>query len=74
VIYLCAFMALPRKSAGDLSQHAMMAAGMAPSSFWAVGAMRINPASEDAAYRVRLKEDFFGNVPVREAAHFARRA
>lgn len=75
VVYLCAFMAPPGKSANDVSQHAAMAAGMAPSLFCAdadvVGAMRINPGSENAAYRARLKETFFGDVPSADAARFA---
>lgn len=63
LVYVCAFMTPPDQSANDVSQHAVMAAGMAPSVFCAdadaVGAMRINPASEEAAYRARLTETFF---------------
>jgi pimeloyl-ACP methyl ester carboxylesterase len=74
LVYVCAFMTPPGQSANDVSQHAVMAAGMAPSVFCAdadaVGAMRINPASEDAAYRARLTETFFGDAPGAEAARF----
>jgi len=65
-VYVTAFMLPPGMPAIAMIQHESMAAALVPGLFMAdpvaVGALRINVASDDADYRARLKAAFFGDV------------
>lgn len=66
VVYLTAFMLPPGMVAGEIIGHETMAEAMVPSLFMAdpevVGAMRMDTASDDAAYVARAKEAFYADV------------
>jgi pimeloyl-ACP methyl ester carboxylesterase len=59
VVYLSAFMLPPRMPAVVMRQHETMGASLLPALFLAdpaaVGAFRLDPRSEDANYRARLR-------------------
>jgi pimeloyl-ACP methyl ester carboxylesterase len=66
VVYLTAFMLPPLMPAIAMIQHETMAAALVPPLFCAdpgvVGALRINPAAEDAGYVSQLREAFYGDL------------
>jgi pimeloyl-ACP methyl ester carboxylesterase len=66
VVYLTAFMLPPLMPAIAMIQHETMASALPPPLFCAdpgvVGALRINPAAEDAGYVARLREAFYGDL------------
>ncbi len=65
-VYLTAFMLPPGMVAGQIITHELMADAMVPSLFLAdpeqVGAMRLDPKSEDSAYAARAKEAFYADL------------
>ena len=65
-VYLTAFMLPPGMVAGQMIQHELMAEAMVPSLFMAdpeqVGALRIDTASPDPAYRARARETFYADL------------
>jgi pimeloyl-ACP methyl ester carboxylesterase len=66
VVYLTAFMLPPLMPAIAMIQHEIMAAALVPPLFCAdpgvIGALRINPAAEDAGYVSQLRGAFYGDV------------
>ncbi len=75
-VYLTAFMLPPGVPAIDVIQHETMAAALVPSLFRAdpvaVGAMRLDPELDDADYRARFKQAFYGDVPDADVVAFVR--
>lgn len=75
-VYLTAFMLPPGMPAIAMIQHESMAAALVPGLFMAdpagVGALRINVASDDAAYVANLKAAFFGDVEQAEFETFTK--
>lgn len=75
-VFLTAFMLPPGMPAIAMIQHESMAAALVPGLFMAdpagVGALRINVASDDAAYVGGLKAAFFGDVAQEEFEAFRR--
>jgi pimeloyl-ACP methyl ester carboxylesterase len=75
VVYVTAFLLTPGTPSIAVIQHATMASALVPSLFRAdpavVGALRIDTASDDAAYRATLKSAFFGDVSDADFANFA---
>ena len=75
-VYVTAFMLPPGMPAIAMIQHESMAAALVPGLFMAdpaaVGALRINVASDDADYVGRLKSAFFGDVEATEFEAFRR--
>lgn len=75
-VYLTAFMLPPGMPAIAMIQHPSMAAALVPGLFMAdpaaVGALRINVASEDAGYTSGLKAAFFGDVDEGEFQAFRK--
>ena len=65
-VYLTAFMLPPGMLAVEMIQHELMADALVPTLFMAdpeqVGALRIDTASPDAAYRRRLIQTFYGDL------------
>ncbi|MEZ5659912.1 MAG: alpha/beta fold hydrolase [Burkholderiaceae bacterium] len=65
-VYLSAFMLPHGMSAADMAGHPLAAGSLTPTLFLAdaakVGARRLDPRSEDAAYRARVKETFYGDL------------
>ena len=65
-VYVTAFMLPPGMLAVQMIQHEFMADALVPSLFMAdpeqVGALRIDTASQDAAYKARLKEAFYADL------------
>ena len=65
-VYLCAFLAAPGLLAGEMIAHPSMAASKVPPLFLAdpeqVGALRIDPASEDAAYNEQARQAFYADL------------
>ena len=74
--YVTAFMLPPGMPAIAMIQHESMAAALVPGLFMAdpagVGALRINVASDEAAYVARLKAAFFGDVDQAEFEAFRK--
>jgi pimeloyl-ACP methyl ester carboxylesterase len=66
VVYISAFLQSPGTPASALMQHATMTGGLMPSLFLAdpraVGACRIDPRSDNAEYRARMKSALCGDV------------
>jgi len=66
VVYVTAFMLPPGMPAIAMIQHDSMAAALVPALFMAdpaaVGALRINVASDDPGYSANLKAAFFADV------------
>jgi pimeloyl-ACP methyl ester carboxylesterase len=66
VVYVTAFMLPPGMPAIAMIQHESMAAALVPGLFMAdpaaVGALRINVASNDADYSANLKAAFFADI------------
>lgn len=75
-VYVTAFMLPPGMPAIAMIQHESMATALVPGLFMAdpaaVGALRINVASEDADYVARLKAAFFGDVEAQEFEPFRK--
>ena len=75
VVYLTAFLLAPGVPPFAIMTHETMAAAVVPSLFCAdpevVGALRLNPRSDDPAYRARLKDAFYGDVSDNEFAAIA---
>lgn len=65
-VYLCAFLTPPGMVAGDMIGHPTMANSMVPGLFLAdpeqVGALRIDPKSEDSTYKAQAREAFYGDL------------
>ncbi len=65
-VYLTAFMLRPGMVAGEMIGHPLMADALVPSLFLAdpeqVGALRLDPQSEDAEYVARAREAFFADL------------
>jgi len=78
-VYLTAFMLPPLMPAIAMIQHETMAAALVPPLFCAdpgvAGALRINPAAEDAGYVSQLRAAFYGDLSdadfaeIRETLH-----
>jgi pimeloyl-ACP methyl ester carboxylesterase len=66
VVYLTAFLLPPGMPGIAMIQHPMMSGALVPSLFLAdpaqVGALRLDPLSEDKAYCANLKAAFYGDV------------
>ncbi len=66
VVYLSAFLLPPGMPPLDMIQHPSMDGALVPSLFLAdpetVGALRLDPRSDDPAYRTRLKAAFYADV------------
>lgn len=75
-VYVTAFMLPPGMPAIAMIQHESMAAALVPGLFMAdptaVGALRINVGSDDAAYVEGLKAAFFGDVDQDEFEAFRK--
>jgi pimeloyl-ACP methyl ester carboxylesterase len=75
-VYLTAFLLPPGMPAIVMIQHESMAAALVPGLFMAdpavVGALRINVASDDAAYVAGLRAAFFGDVEQAEFEAFRK--
>lgn len=66
VVYLSAFLLPPDMPGIAIIQHPLMEEALVPSLFMAdpetVGALRIDPASQDKEYLERLRQAFYGDV------------
>jgi len=66
LVYLTAFLLAPGVPPIRVIQHETMKAALVPSLFradpTAVGALRLDPRSEDANYRAKFKAAFYGDV------------
>jgi pimeloyl-ACP methyl ester carboxylesterase len=66
VVYLAAHLLLPGMPAVAMRRHETMAASLLPALFLAdpaaVGAFRLDPHSENAGYRARLRSAFYGDL------------
>ncbi len=66
VVYLTAFMLPPGMPPIAMIQHETMSSALVPGLFRAdpaqVGALRIDPGSDDTEYRAQLKAAFYGDV------------
>ncbi|WP_157954250.1 alpha/beta fold hydrolase [Saccharospirillum mangrovi] len=77
LVYLAAFMLPPQMPALAMIQHDTMAGEEVAPCFLAdptvVGALRLDPASDDPAYRRKLQSAFYGDLSDAEAnAHLAQ--
>lgn len=74
LVYVAAFLLAPGIPPIHVIQHETMAAALVPSLFGAdpavVGALRLDPRSEDADYRARFKSAFYADVGDAEVAAF----
>lgn len=72
VVYLTAFLVPPGMPGIAMLQHETMSSALVPSLFLAdpaqVGALRLDPLSEDKAYRANLKAAFYADVSDDELA------
>ena len=77
VVYLAGFLVPAGMPLLSVLQHPSMSAALAPGLFVGdaalIGATRIQPRSEDPAYRARLKAAFYGDVSESEFAQAAAR-
>lgn len=74
VVFLSAFMLAPGIPAIAMIQHESMSDALVPGLFLAdpeqVGALRLDPLSDDEGYRANLHAAFFGDVPTEQFLEF----